>query len=167
MGRDVDTKFRGWYAALQGSLRSLEAIEREVEAQTGLPIAWIEVLVFLTKEESGKRRMGELAEQSLLSRGGATRLIARMEDAGLVTREIPPHDRRATFAVLTDKGRRTLEEATPAYQAAVARYFTDAIDEDEAETLRSIAVRVLQLTGDDCDWLVRDLTEDQQARDAR
>ena len=41
--------------------------------------------------------MGELADDLLLSRGGATRLIARMEEAGLVRREVPP----------TTAGRRT------------------------------------------------------------
>lgn len=158
---DLDPKFRGWYSAVQMALRSLEAIEREVEEKTGLPAAWMEVLFFLCKEDGAKRRMSELAEQSLLSRGGATRLIARMEEAGLVTREIPPEDRRATYAVATEKGWQTMHEAGPIQKAAVERYFSDAIDEDEAELLREMAVRVLGLQGERCDWLVRDLTADE------
>jgi DNA-binding MarR family transcriptional regulator len=156
----MDPKFRGWYATAQMALRSLEAIERDVEAETGVPVAWIEVLFFLQKHDGGRRRMSELAEQSLLSRGGATRLIARMEEAGLVTREIPPSDRRATFAVITDKGRETIERVGPVHKAAVARHFTDAIDEQEAEALRDISLRVLALMGERCDWLVRDLAAD-------
>lgn len=162
MGNDVDPKFTGWYATVQMALRSLDAIERDVEAQTGIPAAWVEVLFFLCKEGGeGKRRMSELAEQSLLSRGGATRLIARMEEAGLVTREIPPEDRRATYAVATEKGWQTMQELGPVQKAAVRRYFSQAIDETEAEMLRDISVRVLGLMGERCDWLVRDLTADE------
>ena len=157
----MDPQFRGWYATVQMALRSLEAIERDVEAETGVPVAWIEVLAFLKKHDDGRRRMSELAEQSLLSRGGATRLIARMEDAGLVTREIPKEDRRATYAVITDKGRETIERVLPVHRAAVARHFTDAIDDDDAETLREISLRVLALMGERCDWLVRDLAADE------
>ena len=157
----MDAKHRGWYATVQMALRSLEAIERRFEAESGLPMSWCEVLFSLHKSPDGRRRMSELAEQSLLSRGGATRLIARMEEAGLVTREIPPEDRRATYAVLTDKGRETLERISPIHTDAVHTYFTPAIDDDEAELLRNIAVRVLELTGERCDWLIRDLTGDQ------
>jgi DNA-binding MarR family transcriptional regulator len=158
---ELDPKFRGWYATLQMALRSMEAIEREVEAETGLPMPWIEVLFVLAKSEDGKCRMSELADQSLLSRGGATRLVARMEEAGLVTREIPPEDRRATFAVITDEGRETIDRVGPVHKAAVERWFTSAIDEGEAEALRDISVRVLTLLGERCDWLVRDLTADE------
>jgi DNA-binding MarR family transcriptional regulator len=157
----MDAKFRGWYATAQMALRSLEAIERDFAAQAGIPMSWFEALAFLHKEEDGRRRMSELAEQSLLSRGGATRLIARMEDAGLVTREIPKEDRRATYAVLTDEGRATLERVMPIHEALVQQWFTAAIDEDEAEQLRDISVRVLELMGERCDWLVRDLTADR------
>src|SRR3712207_6611650 len=129
MGEHADPKFTGWYATVQMALRSLEAIERELQTQAGMPAAWIEALFFLHKHESGKRRMSELAEQSLLSRGGATRLIARMEEAGLVTREIPPEDRRATFAVLTDEGRAAMERVLPIQKALVEQYFTAAISE--------------------------------------
>jgi len=157
----MDAKFRGWYATVQMALRSLEAIERELQAQAGMPAAWIEALFLLHKHESGHRRMSELAEQSLPSRGAATRLIARMEEAGLVTREIPPEDRRATYAVATEKGWQTMQEAGPVQKAAVQRYFSQAIDQREAEQLRDIAVRVLGLMGERCDWLVRDLTADE------
>jgi DNA-binding MarR family transcriptional regulator len=158
---EMDPTFRGWYSTVQMALRSMEAIEREMAAEAEIPMPWVEVLFFLVKAEDGRRRMSELAEQSLLSRGGATRLIARMEEAGLVTREIPPEDRRATYAVITDTGRETIERVGPLHAAAVEKYFGAAIDEHEAEVLRDISVRVLGLMGERCDWLIRDLTADE------
>ena len=158
MGSDApDIKFIAWYAQLQAALRSLDRIERDVESETGIPLAWYEVLIFLVKGGEERRRMSELAESLLITRGGATRIVARMEQEGLVRREIPPEDRRATFAVLTDKGRAAAERVRPVHQAAVRRYFTDAITDDEAQGLREIGVRVLGAIGDDCAWLIEDL----------
>ena len=57
-----------------------------MERETGLPPSWFEVLANLSK---GPLRMSDLAAQLTLSRGGATRLVARMEEDGLVEREIP------------------------------------------------------------------------------
>ena len=152
-----DLKFKAWYGTLQASLRSLDLIEREVEHETGVPLAWYECLIFLHKGGSERRQMSELAEAILMSRGGATRVIARMEDAGLVRREIPPENRRVTYAVLTDKGRETAERVRPVHEAAVRKHFSDAIDDDAAGTLLDSSVKVLDHIGDQCAWLVDDL----------
>lgn len=157
---DLDPKFQAWYATLQAAMRSLEKIEQEVEAETGLPMSWVEVLFYLCKdtEHDGRWRMGELADMTLLSRGGVTRLVARMEEAGLVRRETPPENRRVTYAVITEKGAEVMAKAGPIQKAAVAKYFGDAITEKQAEMLRQVGVRVLERVGERCDWVLKDLT---------
>ena len=101
--------------------------------------------------------MGALADDLLLSRGGATRLIARMEEAGLVRREIPPHDRRATYAHVTDKGREALERAAPIHMAKVDEYFRQHLTEEEVEVLSRAMGKVLRGLGADVEWLLEDL----------
>ena len=88
--------------------------------------------------------MSDLADALLLSRGGATRLVARAEDDGLVRREIPPDDRRATYAVLTDAGGEAAERGLPVYLEAVQRLFHDFVDDSEAEVLVRVWNRVLE-----------------------
>ena len=96
---------------LQANTRLTERINAELEAEAGLPLSWFEVLAKLSWAPESCSRMGALADDLLLSRGGTTRLIARMEEAGLVRREVPAHDRRATYAHVTDKGQEALERA--------------------------------------------------------
>jgi DNA-binding MarR family transcriptional regulator len=91
--------------------------------------------------------MNELAQDLILSRGGATRLIARMEEAGLVAREIPPTDRRATFAVITDKGREAIERAVPVHLELVEQAFGRHLEPDEVETVLKVAVRICEVHG--------------------
>ncbi|HVE74602.1 MAG TPA: MarR family transcriptional regulator [Mycobacteriales bacterium] len=84
---------------------------RPLERQTGLPFAWFEVLLRVHRAPQGRIRMSTLAEQVALTSGGVTKMIDRMIDAGLVQREPCPTDRRVSFAVLTQDGRRALTAA--------------------------------------------------------
>jgi DNA-binding MarR family transcriptional regulator len=165
-GEDKDPRFQAWYGNLQATMRSLQRIDREVEAATGLPLAQIELLVNIAFEDDGRIRMGELADNLLLSRGGATRLVARLEEAGLVAREIPPDDRRATYAVITPKGQELLEAGYPAMQQAVMDHWIDHLSEDEIAAARSSSVKILNVTGSNCDWLMEDLEAAEAASDS-
>ena len=160
MGKDAKDKspdFQAWYGNLQATMRSLQRIDRELEAEVGLPLASVELLFNITFEDDGRMRMGELADNLLLSRGGATRLVARLEEAGLVERVIPPDDRRATYAVITAKGREALERAEPILKRAVHGHWVELLDEDELAAMRSSSVKILRETGSNCDWLLDDL----------
>lgn len=150
--------FLAWYSMLQVSTRLTERLNAELEEQVGIPLSWFEVLAQLhwTPEECG--RMGALADGLLLSRGGVTRLIARMEEAGLVRRETPANDRRATYAHLTDAGRETFARALPAHIGNMHRLFHAPLSEQDLADLSRIMGKVLAGELDaDVDWLVADL----------
>src|SRR5215217_1804111 len=158
-----DPRFQAWYGNFQATMRSLQRIDRDVEAATGLPLASIELLVNIAMMEGGRIRMGELADTLLLSRGGATRLVARLEEAGLVERVIPPDDRRATYAVITDKGREVLERGEPVLKQSVHAHYLDYLDDDEIRALRTSSLKILDVTGSNCDWLLEDLRTEAEA----
>ena len=67
---------------------------------------WFEVLLRLARTPGGRLRMSDLAAQTTLTASGLTRVVDRLEDAGLVKREACPTDRRSTYAVLTAEGPR-------------------------------------------------------------
>ena len=100
-----DPRFAAFYGLLVVEWRLGERLDAELEATAGVSLSRLELLLHLHWED-GRRRMSDLADALLLSRGGATRLVAKAEQDGLVAREIPPDDRRATYAVLTDAGAR-------------------------------------------------------------
>ena len=120
---------------LQANTRLTERINAELEAEAGLPLSWFEVLAKISWAPESCSRMSALADDLLLSRGGTTRLIARMEEAGLVRREIPPDDRRATYAHVTEKGQEALERAMPIHMAKVDEYFQQHLSDEEVEVL--------------------------------
>lgn len=78
----------------------------EVFERHGIGMAAFDVLATLLRSGPPYRRTaGELAEISLVSTGGITQRLDRLEAAGLVVRERDPEDRRVVYACLTDKGR--------------------------------------------------------------
>jgi DNA-binding MarR family transcriptional regulator len=144
-----DPRFAAFYGLLVVEWRMSERLDAELRASAGLSLGRLELLLQLHFKD-GRRRMSDLADALLLSRGGATRLVARAEEDGLVGREIPPDDRRATYAVLTEAGQSAAERAYPAYLEIVQRIFHDFVDDDEAEVLVRVWNRVLEGNGLSC-----------------
>jgi DNA-binding MarR family transcriptional regulator len=93
----------------------LRTAEADMIEQDGFPLTWFDVLSRLSDADAAGLRMQELEERSLLTRSGLTRLVDRIEAAGLVRREPVAGDRRGVRVVLTPEGRRQ-------YAAAFARH---------------------------------------------
>jgi DNA-binding MarR family transcriptional regulator len=80
-----------------------------------------------------------------------------------VRREIPPDDRRATYAVLTDAGRRAAEGALPVHGELVHATYHAFLDEREIHTLVRVFHRVLRANA----WPCRPVTEAAAALEGR
>jgi DNA-binding MarR family transcriptional regulator len=145
--RISDKGLTAWIALVEAHAAAVESVEADLIRETGLPLSWHEVLARLTRAEGNAMRMQELARLVLLSKSGLTRLADRMEAAGLIERSQCGTDRRGTYAVITDKGRRALAEATPSFLAAVDRHFAGHLDDAEIEAVAASLGKVTQAHG--------------------
>ncbi|MDA8368635.1 MAG: MarR family transcriptional regulator [Nocardiopsaceae bacterium] len=100
-----------------------------------------DVLFTLARCPAGSR-LRDLSEHVLLSQPGISRLVERMAQTGLVSREDAAGDRRGTVVRLTSRGRDVLRRVGRAHAAAIQRYVGSALDPDELRTLRDLAVRL-------------------------
>ena len=87
-------RLRCWRLFFESSLALGDVLDTELEQAVGIPQRWYDVLVHL-EESPGGIRMNELAERILYSKSGFTRVVDRMEEAGLVRRVRPESDRRS------------------------------------------------------------------------
>ena len=106
----------------------VNSLDAELQRSHGLPLSWFAVLEQLANTPGGRLRMQQLADSVMLSRSGLTRLIDRMEHAGLVRREPFPADRRGYYALPTDQGRRLYLQARPVKAQAIRQYFGRHLD---------------------------------------
>jgi len=128
--------FDAWRGILFASSRVLRTAEPELMAQDGFPLTWLDVLSRLYDDERHGLRMQELEERSLFTRSGLTRLVDRIEAAGLVRREPVPGDRRGVRVVLTAEGQRRHEEALARHLHVIEREFGQRLT---AEQHRAVA----------------------------
>ncbi|WP_205695454.1 MarR family winged helix-turn-helix transcriptional regulator [Conexibacter sp. SYSU D00693] len=162
MGRIDSPAFRAWYGVVLLNGHTLDRVSALLEDATGMPTSWLEVLAFLHEREDGMR-MNELAGELLLSRGGTTRLIARMEEAGYVERIVPPDDRRAVFARITPEGLEAAEKALPMQVKVVEDEIGPHLSKDELETLTRLCAKALDGIGVPCPWLIEGHEQDEAA----
>ena len=127
-------RLRAWRLFFESALALLDVLDTELERDAGLPLRWYDVLVHL-EESPGGIPMNALADRILYSKSGFTRVVDRMEEAGLVRRVRPEHDRRSILVVLTGKGTDTMERARCYHRDGIERHFSKHLSEQEIKAL--------------------------------
>ena len=123
-----------------------ELLNKSLVEEKELSLPWYDVLLQLSASGKDRLRLQELADRVLYSRSGLTRLIDRMESAGLVSREPCPDDKRGTFAVLTSAGKRTLRRAAPTHLRGIEEHFFSKLSDDEIQVVGEAMSKVLEGT---------------------
>jgi DNA-binding MarR family transcriptional regulator len=135
--------------AWRGFLRTYSTLVRELDDELtrkhGLPVSSYDVLVQLDEAEDGRLRMSALADAVLLSRSGLSRLVTRLESQGLIERVECANDARGSFAAITVKGRKRLDEARVTHRAGVRERFFDHLGERELRQLAKAWSRLLEM----------------------
>jgi DNA-binding MarR family transcriptional regulator len=124
----------------------VEEIEVRLAAEELPPLGWYDVLWALERADEQRLRMNELATRVVLSRSNLTRLVDRLEQAGLVERQRSADDRRGAFAVLTAAGKAMRKRMWPVYQSAIRELFEEGITETEATAMGKALRRLLDRT---------------------
>ncbi len=106
-----------------------------VSRSFGLKPGWLDVLSALRRVGPPYRMSAsELARSVLLSSGGMTLRIDRMEEAGLLRRHPDPSDRRGVLVELTPRGRRVIDGAIDAHLALYEELVGGALTKSEQRT---------------------------------
>ncbi|WP_136519108.1 MULTISPECIES: MarR family winged helix-turn-helix transcriptional regulator [Cellulomonas] len=126
---------RHWRAWRDGAALLLDALGRELDAQSGLSLAEYEILVRLSEAPGRTLRMSELAGDLAHSRSRLTHTVARLERAGIVRREPAPGDARGVNCVMTDHGWDVLVAAAPGHVRSVRAHLVDRLSDAQLAAL--------------------------------
>jgi DNA-binding MarR family transcriptional regulator len=157
-----DRHLDAWRAVVTAQAAVTERLQKAFAATDLPPLSWFELLWAISRSTDGPPRMSDLAERLTLSRGGITKLVDRLEDAGYVERVSCSDDRRSLSADLTEAGERMVEEMRAVYRSEVDRYL-GGISGEEAEVIAGALARV---TGRTCDAEGAGLDAGEGAQDA-
>jgi DNA-binding MarR family transcriptional regulator len=138
----LDRELDAWRGMLRAHAELTRELDAELTATHGLPLSSYEVLLFVGDAPEGRMRMSELADSVLLSRSGLTRLVDRLERAGLIERVQCNEDARGYFAQITPAGRELFDRARRTHLAGVRRLFLDRFSRDELRELGGLWERL-------------------------
>jgi DNA-binding MarR family transcriptional regulator len=124
-----------WRALLVAQSTALRAIDADLQRAGHIPLHWYDVLLELNAAPDRRLRIQQLASRVVLTRTRVSRLVDRLADAGLVSRQPDPEDGRACFAVITPAGRRALRDAAPDYLEGIQRHFGRHLTGDQTRTI--------------------------------
>lgn len=141
-GRLDGLELGAWRGFSRAHATVWKELEGQLERTHQLPLSSFEVLIELDEAAGHRLRMSELASRVSLSRSGLSRLIDRLERAGLTERETCAEDLRGSFAHLTSLGRRRLHQAQPAFADAVTAQFLRHFNKAELAAFSDLCGRL-------------------------
>jgi DNA-binding MarR family transcriptional regulator len=128
-------------------VRAEQTVLAKIEAalkDAGFPtLVWYDVLLELGRSEDGRLRPVELERRTLLAQYNASRLIDRMEKAGLVERLPHPEDGRGQLVAITQEGRALQKRIWRTYGPAIERHVGEKLSRGEAAELARLLKKLI------------------------
>jgi DNA-binding MarR family transcriptional regulator len=95
------------------------AVDTRLRSEHDLPLAWFEPMQVMSRHTAC--RVFDIKEELAITVGGTSKLVDRIQAAGLCRRRANPDDRRSQIIELTPAGRRLLARATKSFEDELRR----------------------------------------------
>src|SRR5687768_15445856 len=116
----------------------ISRMARRLRQEAGAGLSPSQTAALATIECHGPLTPSELADRERVQRPTVTRVLARLEEAGLVDRAADPQDRRSSLVTVSAEGRALLDEVRARKDAFLARRI-DALEPSDREALERAA----------------------------
>jgi DNA-binding MarR family transcriptional regulator len=136
------TALDAWRSYLQSHASILRVLDADLVAEHGMTSRDYEVLLYLSQAEDRRLPMSALAESTMLTRSGITRLVDGLVACGLIERMSCQSDARISYARLTDVGYEKLRQAGCTHVAGIQRLFLEHFNEQEIDQLAELLSRL-------------------------
>jgi len=127
-----------WKTLVQTSQGLIAAIEAALKAADLPPLEWYDALLEIEKAGPVGIRPFELKQRLLLAQYSTSRLLDRMEKAGVIARRIVKDDGRGQIITLSESGREKRSEAWVIYAAQLTAHFEGAAAQAAYDALTNI-----------------------------
>ncbi|MBV8998447.1 MAG: winged helix-turn-helix transcriptional regulator [Solirubrobacterales bacterium] len=131
-----------WRSYLQSHATILRMLDAELVSEHGITTRDYEVLLYLAQAPERKLPMSALAERTMLTRSGITRLVDGLVAGGLIERAACASDARVSYAQLTDEGLAKLRNAGCTHVRSIGRLFLEHFSAEETAQLASLLGRL-------------------------
>lgn len=113
-------------------------LNRSLRRESTTPMGYGALAALATVEAEGPLRLSDLATREGVARPAVSRIVAALEDRGLVGREVDPADRRAALIACTRAGRRLLVRLRAARAEVLGRRLSALPDAERRALLAAL-----------------------------
>jgi DNA-binding MarR family transcriptional regulator len=106
-----------WRSIQNSYFRTAAAIDRALEAKFDIGLNEFEILDLVAESVDSACRMKALGERTPMTQSAVSKVVDRLEKAGLVSRVTCTDDRRSLYLELTDAGRTLHSDAAVEHRA--------------------------------------------------
>lgn len=131
-----------WRNYLQSHASIVRELDADLLAEHDLTTRDYEVLLYLAQADELRLPMSALAERTMLTRSGITRLVDGLVERGLIERVACAKDARVSYARLTEAGHEKLRCAGATHVAGIRRLFLERYSPEEIELLATLLGRL-------------------------
>jgi DNA-binding MarR family transcriptional regulator len=131
-----------WRSYLQSHATILRLLDAELVSEHAITTRDYEVLLYLAQAPDRKLPMSALAESTMLTRSGITRLVDGLVAGGFIQRIACHSDARVSYAQLTDEGLSKLRSAGRTHVGSIRRLFLEHFDAEETGRLADMLSRL-------------------------
>ena len=143
---DAKTRALKLWVILARAHNAVSQRAAEDVARHGLTLAEFAVLEALYHK--GPLLLGEVQKKILVSSGGVTYLVDRLEQRGLVRRKLCVEDRRARYAELTEAGSGLMDRIFPEHADMIADVVSSLDESEQREMIRLMKELGLNAAGE-------------------
>ncbi len=143
----TETQQQVWRQYLNLDRRLQERIERDMQQQSGVPMAYYLIMAMLSEAPGRSLRMNQLAVIVEASQSRTSHAVARLEEQGWVRRERSPDDGRGQVAVLTDAGWARVQQLAPGHAETVRSSMFDGLDDHDLAELSRLFDKIARNLG--------------------
>jgi DNA-binding MarR family transcriptional regulator len=133
-----DSAVQAWARLMRAQRMTLALIEQALKSAGLPPLAWYDALLELERAGDKGLRPFELEREMLLAQYNLSRLIDRMEKAGLVERRACEGDGRGQVVAVTATGKKMRRRMWAVYGPAIQRAVGGRLRPKQIETLNAL-----------------------------
>jgi DNA-binding MarR family transcriptional regulator len=131
-----------WSRLVRAGQAVFGSVEDDLKAAGLPPLGWYDVLLEL-RRAGGALRPVEIESKLLIAQHNVSRLIDRLEKAGLAERKACERDGRGQFVAITENGVTLQQRMWPVYRAAIQKHVGQQLEGAEAAALADLLGKLI------------------------
>ena len=143
---DLHERMLVWMSLARSFVTLTQGLDKASQEELGVPGTEMALLLHLGKAE-GPIRMVDLARRLMVTKAAVTKIVDRVEAAGLCVREPSTGDRRVKHISMTPEGKKLFKKAQKLLYGWLQENLFDHLTEEEMEHIRAGLGRVIDAHG--------------------